>query len=126
QAKRVGPWTQADKLKGYVGHGYVYASANSGASIRYEFQAPAAGKFDIRVSYQPYQNRGQQVPVTIETPGGKRIVRINQRETAPLPNGFLSVGEVALKAGEPVAVTISTEGAGGVVHADAVQIVSVP
>ena len=38
QAKGEGYWTAADKLKGYVAYGYLYASADSGASIRYEFQ----------------------------------------------------------------------------------------
>ena len=125
QAKRTGKWTEGDGLKGYVGHGYVYAHADSGATIRYEFEAPAAGKFDIRISYQPHAGRGRQVPVTVETAAGKHTVRINQREPAPLPNGFISLGQFELKDKEHAAVVISTQGAGGTVHADAVQIVAV-
>ena len=125
QAKRTGDWTEETGLKGYVGYGYVYASADSGASIRYEFQAPAAGKYEVRVSYQPHANRGRKVPVTVETAAGKHSVRIDQHVAAPLPNGFISVGTFELKDKEPVAVVISTEGAGGNVHADAVQVVPV-
>ena len=64
--------------------------------------------------------------MTVETAAGKRSVRINQREAAPLANSFISVGQFELKDKESAAVVISTEGAGGIVHADAVQIVPVP
>jgi len=125
-ARRTGHWTEGHGLPGYVGSGYVYAQADSGATIRYEFHAPATGKFDIRISYQPHVNRAPRAPVTIETSAGKHTVRINQREAPPLPGGFISVGQFDLKEKEPVAVVISTDGAGGTVHADAVQIVPVP
>jgi hypothetical protein len=126
QAQRQGHWTETQNLKGYVGYGYLYAQPDSGASIRYELHAPTAGKYEVRVSYQPHANRAHRAPVTIETAAGTRTVRIDQRETPPLPNGFISVGQVELKEKEAVSVVISTDGAGGTVHADAVQIIPVP
>ena len=126
QAQRQGHWTETKNLKGYVGYGYLYAQADSGATIRYELHAPAAGKFDVRISYQPHANRAPHVPVTVETSAGKQTAHIDQREAPPLANGFISVGQVELKANEAVTVVISTDGAGGTVHADAVQIVPLP
>jgi hypothetical protein len=126
QAKRTGKWTEGTGLAGFVGDGYQYASPNSGATMRYEFKAPEAGTFDVRISFQPHANRGKTVPVTIESAVGKKTVRVDQTQTAPLEHGFLSVGRLTLREGEAAAVTISTEGAGGLVHADAVQIVRTP
>jgi len=125
QAKRTGAWTTGDGLKGFVGYSYIYAPSDKGASIRFEFTARSTGKFDVRVGYLPHANRGSKAPVTIESTAGKQMVRLNQKVAAPLPNGFISVGQFDLKEGERVAVIIGTDGAGGTVHADAVQIVPV-
>ena len=125
-AKRTGKWTEGHGLAGFVGDGYLYATANSGAKIRYEFKAPAAGTFDLRIGFSPHANRGKTVPVTIESAAGTKTVRVDQTQTPPLEHGFLSVGQLTLQAGETAAVTIGTDGAGGFVHADAVQIVRVP
>jgi hypothetical protein len=126
EAKRTGKWTEGHGLAGFVGDGYVYASPNSGATIRYEFKAPEAGVFDVRIGFQPHANRGKTVPVTVESSAGSKTVRVNQTRQPPLEHGFLSVGQVTLRQGEVLVVTIGTEGAGGLVGADAVQIVRVP
>ena len=126
EAKRTGKWTEGTGLAGFVGDGYQYASPNSGATMRYEFKASEAGTFDVRISFQPHPNRGKTVPVTIESAAGTKTVRVDQTQTAPLEHGFLSVGQLTLRAGEAAAVTIGTDKAGGLVHADAVQIVRVP
>jgi len=123
QAKATGKWNHGTGLSGYVGTSYAYAAGNSGATMRYELKSPGAGKYEIRVSYAPHENRGTKVPVTVDCAAGKKTVTINQREKAPLENGFIALGVFELKAGETVSVTIGTEGAGGNVHADAVQIV---
>ncbi len=121
-AQHTGKWTAGVGLPGYVGQGYVYAPADSDASIRYEFQSPGAGKFEIRMSYGQHENRGRTVPVVVQTAAKKAILAINMREKPPLDNGFISLGVFDLTQGETVAVTIATKGAGGNVHADAIQI----
>ena len=50
KAEKTGSWTEGTGLKGYVGWNYLYASPDSGASIRFEFAAPADGTFDIRLA----------------------------------------------------------------------------
>lgn len=123
QAESTGRWTSGTGLKGYVGWNYLYASANSGASIRFKATAPSDGSFDLRLAYQTHENRGSAVPVTITTSAGQQVVRVNMKQEPSLEHGFVSLGTVPLKKGETVTVVISTEDSGGIVHADAVQLV---
>jgi FAD dependent oxidoreductase/Pyridine nucleotide-disulphide oxidoreductase len=125
KAKTTGYWAKGAGLPGYIGYGYQYAGANAKASIRFEVKVPTAGKYDIRIAYQPHENRGTKVPVVAEAASGKLTAEVNMKEKAPLPQGFYSLGQLTIQADETVAITISTENAGGNVHADAVQLVPV-
>ncbi len=124
QATKSGTWTEGTGLQGYFGWGYLYAGANSGASIRFEAKAPETRRFDIRLAYQPHENRGTKVPVSIQT-GDKSAGREVNMQEPPQENGFISLGQFDLKVGETISVVLTTENAGGNVHADAVQIVPV-
>jgi hypothetical protein len=61
--------------------------------------------------------------VLVETAAGRSAVRLDMRQAAPLPGGFGSAGRVNLGAGDACVVVISTEGAQGNAHADAVMLV---
>ncbi|HSG73182.1 MAG TPA: FAD-dependent oxidoreductase, partial [Planctomycetaceae bacterium] len=122
-AVKVGNWTEGEGLKGYVGYNYLYAGNNSKAEVRFEFKAPKAGSFEIRIAYGHHENRGDKVPVTVRTSAGSKEFRVNMREPAPGPNGFYSLGKFPLKQSESVTVVVGTENAGGNSHADAVQVV---
>ena len=117
-----GKWTKGTGLKGYVNQGYLYAGPDSGASVQFDAKVPRAGRFDVRIAYQPHKNRGTEVPVSIKSPIGiqKKTVDMKQK---PEEDGFYSVGQYNLKKGDVVTVIISTESAGGTVHADALQVV---
>lgn len=121
KAEAVGPWSEGTGLQGYVGWGYRYAAAESGARLLYEITAPAAGRYTVRASYLPHENRGPSVPVVVETAGFEEATRINMREAAPA-DGWYPLATVQLQAGQVVRVQIGTEGAGGYAHADAVQL----
>jgi hypothetical protein len=123
EARREGDWTEGHGLKGYVGHGYHYAGPNSGATARFELRAPATGSYDVLVAWQPHENRGSAVPVTVETASGQQVVRLDMRKPAPLEDGFGSVGRVRLEKGERCAVIVGTKDAKGNAHADAVLLV---
>lgn len=125
QAKRHGNWTAGTGLVGYVGYEYLYAGANSGASIEYEWRSGETMKADIRISYQPHENRGSSVPVTVEAGDVRKTIKVDMRATPNLKNGFISLGQFNLAKGDKVVVTIGTDDAGGNAHADAVQIVPV-
>ena len=122
-ANKTGNWTKGTGLKGYVGFGYLYAGANSGAQIKFRFKPPAAGVHDIRLAYQPHPNRGRTVPVTVKSSSGEKLVRVNMQKAPPFKNGLLSLGMFKLVADELVTVTVSTNQASGTVHADAIQVV---
>ncbi|MEM7233336.1 MAG: FAD-dependent oxidoreductase [Planctomycetota bacterium] len=121
QAKRKGAWTEGTGLKGYVGWGYQYAFKD--ASIQFDVKAPATGKFDVRLAYGDHPNRAKTAPVVVHSGATKKTLRIDMTKKAPLEKGFISLGTLELKKGALVTVKLSTENAGGCVHADAVQLV---
>jgi hypothetical protein len=123
QATKEGTWSEGQGLKGYVGYGYLYAGANSGAKCRFEFKPPAAGRYEVRLAYQNHENRGTTVPVTVVGPDGQKTTPINMRVPPP-DNGFISLGTFTFPANFTGAVVVSSEDAGGNVHADAIQVLS--
>nr|WP_233200477.1 FAD-dependent oxidoreductase [Blastopirellula marina] len=125
EAERIGKWTSGTGLKGYVGYGYLYAGGDSGGAVRFAIEAPEAGLYDVRFAYQPHENRGKTVPVLVETKTERLEKKINQQQVPPIEGGFISLGELQLDKGEVVTVVVATAGAGGNVHADAVQLVPV-
>jgi len=125
QAKLEGKWTSGTGLRGFIGYDYVYAASGSGATIRFEWKSDKAMRAEIRLAYQSHENRGQSVPVAIEAGSTKKELRINMQEVPTVANTFISLGEFDLKAGDTVAVTVSTENSKGNAHADAIQIVPV-
>ena len=80
----------------------------------------------MRLSYGEHENRATNVPVTIETAEGTKTTKVNERIPPPLPQGFVSVGAFLFEPGKPASVTLSTKGADGNVHVDAVQLLPVP
>ncbi|NOY41673.1 MAG: FAD-dependent oxidoreductase [Planctomycetes bacterium] len=125
EAVRSGKWTKSDHLKGFVGWGYRYAGNNSGATLSFRVAAPSAGKFDVRLAYQPHENRGTTVPVSVVINDHVTKTTVNMRKQPPLEHGFVSLGKFDLQQGEPIAIVLRTEDAGGAVHADAVQVVRI-
>ena len=125
QAKMTGKWTAGTGLKGYVGYNYLYAGAAKNTAVTFEYKPKTSGRYEIRVAYLSHENRGSRVPVTVKTASQTKTVHVDMRETPPIDDGFLSLGEFDLKAGEMVSVTVSAENAGGNAHADAVQFLPV-
>ena len=61
------------------------------------------------------------MPVTIAQGSSITRHKIDQTKPTPQKHGLISLGTFQFDADVPVRVTISTEGAGGICHADAVQ-----
>jgi hypothetical protein len=121
-----GKWKGGEGLRGYLGDQYIYAAGDSGAEARFEFTLPEAGSYEVRVSWQPHENRGSNTPATVEgAAGGSKTLRVDQQVAPPLEHGFFSLGIFEFRAGAPAAVVIGSEDAGGNAHADAVQVVKV-
>lgn len=120
QATKSGNWTEGAGLKGFVGYGYVYANS-ADAHIRYDFNQPEAGNYEIRVSYLAHENRASQAQVIVNI--GKRSYpcQLNMQQPPPLENNFISLGEFDIRPGESCTVELFAKGSQGNVHADAVQ-----
>lgn len=125
-AKKTGSWNEGQGLDGYIGWSYLYASSGTASSIRFEFQPPKSGRYEVRLAYLAHENRGTTVPVTVISSGGEKSLRLDMRKPAPLENGFISLGQHEFTAGQTGAVVLVTDGAGGNVHADAVQLLPAP
>jgi len=126
QAKSVGSWTSGTGLNGYVAYDYVYAPADSAATITYEWKADKDMKVEIRLAFQSHENRGKSVPITIAIGTARKEVRVNMKEKAAIDNTFVSLGTFSVKAGDTISIIQSTEKAGGIVHSDAIQILPAP
>jgi hypothetical protein len=124
-ARKEGKWTEGTGLKGFIAHGYLYAAPNSGSTITWTIKVPSTGKFDVRVSYLPHENRSSKVKVLVKADAGESSHTLNMKVAAPLENDFASIGQFKYQKGESVSVTITSEGSDGNVHADGLQIVPV-
>jgi hypothetical protein len=124
QSERTGTWTEGQGLRGFVADGYHY-SREPLASARFEFQVPKPGRYEVRAAHQPHENRATNTPVAVHHAQGVSTRRVNQREPADQPLGFLSLGIYHFEANQPYAVVYGTEGADGLVHIDAVQVLAV-
>ncbi len=123
-AEKTGKWMEGTGLKGYVGWGYLYAPADSDSRIVFRTKLQDAGTYRVRVAYRPHPNRATQAPIDIAVPEKTYSATINMQE-APPQDGFIDVGTIDVNAGDAVSITLGTQGAGGLVHADAVQFVPV-
>lgn len=125
QAKKSKGWTEGTGLKGYVGYAYSYAGPSSKATASFSIRPKTAGRYELRFAYLPHENRGSKVPITVRSKSGVKQHTVDMRKAAPREDGFLPLGEYTLAAGEEVSVSVSTTGAGGNVHIDAVQLAPV-
>ena len=124
-AELAGAWTAGTGLKGFIGWGYHYAAKDSGAVADFRLKVPAAGKYSVRVFYQAHENRGPTIPVDLLIDG-----KLNSRQSVNMQvstaEGFIELGQLDLAKEQTVTVRLLTEQAGGNVHADAVQLLSLP
>lgn len=124
QAELAGNWSHGEGLKGFVGWGYHYAAADSGALADFRLKVPANGDYAVRISVQPHENRGATVPVDILV-DNMVVERKSVDMRQEFPDGLCELARLSLKADQVVTVRLVTEGAGGYVHADMAQLLPV-
>ena len=122
QAEQQGSWTKGQGLKGYIGHEYVY-SGSPDSRIRFPFEVAEAGEYEIRVAYLPHANRATRAPVVAEASEATLKANIDMRKPPAIDGKFVAIGTMRLKRGEKGHVMLTTHDAGGIVHADAIQLV---
>ncbi|MCY2973267.1 MAG: FAD-dependent oxidoreductase [Planctomycetota bacterium] len=125
QATRTGEWVSGTGLKGYVGYDYVYASPKSNSTIAFQYAPDRDMKVEIRLAYQPHENRASNTPVSISASGIKKQVTVDMRKTPTLADTFVSLGTFEIAKDQTIVVQLATEGTNGNVHADAVQFLPV-
>ncbi len=127
KAKKTGSWKSGEGLKNFIGTNYEYAaSGKQSATARYEFTPPKSGKYEVRISWQPHENRSPNALVIVEgAKSGTAEQRVNQQVAATLEKGFHSLGIYEFEGAVPAAVILSNEGSTGNIHADAVQVLAV-
>jgi hypothetical protein len=123
-AELEGAWAKGQGLKPFVGDHYSYGSAK-GASARFIFAVKESGNYDVRVYWQPHENRAKAAPIMVLSADGEKMIRVNQSKPASGLQGAQSLGTFKFNAGEEASVIFRTEGAQGNVHLDAVQVVPV-
>jgi hypothetical protein len=122
-AKLTGKWASGTGIPGFVGKHYLYDNGKDPATARFEFTVPAAGKYEVRMSYAAHANRASNVTVKIETAEGERAVVVNEKEPGKAAHGFTSLGTFSFEANKTGAVVVSNKGADGHVSVDAVQVI---
>ncbi len=121
-AEKSGFWKHSVSVKSYVDQGYVHDAHQPGPlTIQYQTDLESGGKYEVRLSYSPGSNRASNTKVTIDHQDGETVRVINQTQTPPIDDLFISLGVFRFEANNLATVTISNENADGVVIADAVQ-----
>jgi ribulose 1,5-bisphosphate synthetase/thiazole synthase len=124
-AELTGTWASGEGLKPYVGNHYSY-SQQADASARFAFAVKETGKYEVRIFWQPHENRAKAAPVTVLSAEGSKEHTVNQSVPTGDPQGAYSLGTYTFTAGQEAAVIFRTTGSRGNVHIDAVQILPAP
>ncbi|MBX7209064.1 MAG: FAD-dependent oxidoreductase [Verrucomicrobiaceae bacterium] len=120
-ADLTGKWASGEGLKPFVGKCYRY-TAEKGASARFAFSVRETGNYEVRIYWQPHQNRAKSAPVTVFSADGEKSFTVDQTKKTELPKGAHSLGTFKFTAGQEASVVFRTEGSQGNVHLDAVQV----
>lgn len=119
-ASKFGAWRKGDRLDGYFGDGYLYTS-DAEAGIEYLLQVPDDRKYELRLLYASHSNRGDSVPITV-IHGVESTTRLVNMKRPAKDGYYKSLGTLQDSAGESIRILIEARRAGGIVHADAVQL----
>jgi cytochrome c553 len=126
-AQLTGRWKESIGSTNFVDKNYHHdANSDKGMmSARFVPKLPHMGAYEVLVSYTPAPNRATNVPVTIQSQDGERIVLLNQKLAPTYRNAFVSIGTYQFQAGTNGCVVISNEKTKGFVVVDAVEFVPI-
>ena len=106
QAAASDGWTEGSGLKPYIGYGYRYAGAGGNKWLRFTLRPPKAGVYDVRLAYQPHENRSAAVPVEVEVGTRNEAATIDMTAKPDGPHGTVPLGTFAVGEAEEVIVTV--------------------
>ncbi len=80
-AKLVRHLDRGSLASGCIGDCYVYAGKGTDSTATFEFQVPKTGKYEVRMSWQPHENRATLAPVVIRgAKEGEKTLTVNSAE----------------------------------------------
>ena len=128
QATLTGEWKTSNRTPRYVGTGYRHnAKAEPGLKqARFTPDLPAAGDYEVRLSYDGGPTRDAKVPVIIRHARGEARIFLDQTANPPIEGLFHSLGKFTFEKGKAGSVTVETQGATQFVLIDAVQFIPTP
>ncbi|MEM6473433.1 MAG: FAD-dependent oxidoreductase, partial [Planctomycetota bacterium] len=123
QAERTGKWTAGSTGDRYVGSGYRYARGGSDAKAIYKVIAPKKGRYQVGLRTASFDNRSTKAKVRVKSGDQTIDAEINYQGTKD--GEFRSVAEIDLDAEASVEVIVLAEGAKGLIHLDAMQLLPI-
>ncbi|RCS40531.1 DUF1549 domain-containing protein [Bremerella cremea] len=129
QAEMVGPWVPSNRIKPYVGEGYVHSGKSTDSvskqskTITFRQKLPQPGSYRVYLAYNAGKDRAAQAPIVIRHDAGESQVRLNQRDKPQGPLMFHPLGDFNFTPEKEAIVTISDHEAQGIVIVDAVLFV---
>ncbi len=119
-AELSGNWDNSASISPFVDQGYHYSEPGSDSvdTARYEANLKP-GRYIVRLSYSPHNNRATNLSVTIHHATGKKTVTVNQQREPSINELFIELGVFDFD--DHGVVEFSTRGVDGHVIADAVQ-----
>jgi len=122
-ANPTGNWQVSTAHPTFIGQGYRHDGdeAKGEATLTFSAQLPAAGTYEVRLSYPPNTNRATNTKVQVQHAEGVESIVIDQQQKPAIENRWVSLGTFAFEAKQAAVVVVSNEGSDGYVVADAVQ-----
>jgi hypothetical protein len=125
KAEKVGEWKTSTYSGSYIGAGYVHDDAKGKGEKSLTFHPElSSGTYEVRFAYAPGENRAENVPVTILSAEGEKILHVNEQEVPPIDGRYVSLGHYIFENNQGY-VIVSNEGTKGHVTADAVVFIPV-
>ncbi|HVE40366.1 MAG TPA: DUF1553 domain-containing protein [Planctomycetota bacterium] len=119
-AEKVGEWKSSTFSGTYIGSGYAHDEAVGKGEKSLTFHPElTAGMYEVRFAYSPGSNRATNVPVTILSAAGEKVITVNEQENPAIDGRFVSLGQYRFENNQGY-VLVSNEGTKGHVTADAV------
>jgi cytochrome c553 len=120
QAVKVGEWMHSVHSARYIAAGYLHDKNAGKGEKSLTFQPElVAGRYEVRFAYSHGTSRATNVPVTILSAEGEKVVAVNEQEAPPIDRRYVSLGLFRFENNQGY-VMVSNEGTKGHVTADAV------
>jgi hypothetical protein len=124
-AKVVGTWKHSTFLRTFIGAGYLSDDNKDKGekTVTFTPTVPATGRYDVRLAYAPYENRADNVRVTVFHADGEDTIYVDETQVPPIDGRFISLGKFRFEKDGAGYVLVSNEGTKKFVTVDALQLV---